>query len=86
MEAKPEEEMMTLDEHEALLALLLDEIENQGPVNVSELLLALGFDALVEEAKALAEIESDEELPDDPDADDIDDADPADASDAEGGQ
>lgn len=77
---------MVLDEHEALLALLLDEMENEGPVNVSELLLALGFDALVEEAKALAEIESDEELSDDPDADDIDDADPTDASDAEGDQ
>lgn len=86
MEEKPEEEMMVLDEHEALLALLLDEMENEGPVNVSELLLALGFDALVEEAKALAEIESDEELSDDPDADDIDDADPTDASDAEGDQ
>ena len=91
MEAIPEEEMMaiSIDEHEALLALLLDEIENEGPVNVSELLLALGFDALVAEAHAIAEVESDEDLTDDPDADDIDDADPADASDAsdaEGGQ
>jgi len=81
-----ETEEVKLTDHEALLALLVEEIESGGPVGVGEFLTLIGFEAVVAEARELAADNDDErepsEVPNDPDADEVDDADAGDASDA----